>query len=131
MPVADHTVEQRTGLRAISCAGAGDQERQVLIDKALDRVEILDARGLQDVRDLSRVVAREPPCVQLAFQRGWNRDQENALAAAILRDLPQPVLALVPVSLAAGDLEDVAEVIGEEAEHDELGPEASQNVRRV
>ena len=35
-------------------------------------------------------------------------------------DLTQPVLAFRPVALAGGNLEDVAEVVGEETEHDEL-----------
>src|SRR5208282_3436370 len=119
--IGDHAVEQRARRGTVPCARSLEHAREVLVDEALDLVEILDAGRFQDVRDLSGVVAGEPPAVDLALQRSRDGESHNAPAAAILSDLTQPVLAFRPVApLAGGDLEDAAKVVGEETEHDEL-----------
>ena len=82
--IGDHAVEQRARRGTVPCACSLEHAREVLVDEALDRVEIFDARRFQDVRDLSGVVAGEPPGVDLALQRSRNREGQNAPAAAIL-----------------------------------------------
>ena len=118
--VAELTVEERIGTGGLARPGLGLLSTEKLGDEILDRIEIFQARGFEDVRHHPRVetgLARAPDLVDPG---GGNHQAYHTPGPAILSDLAKPVLRFFPVTFALEHLEQIPEIIGEEAEDDEM-----------
>src|SRR5262249_37371094 len=117
-------VEEGVGASGLALAPPLLPKTECLVGERVDRVEVEHADRLEDVRDVPRVEPRSALALDLIDPGGWDDEERGLARTAELADLAEPVLRLLVVALPVQDLEQVAEVVGEEAEDDELGPDA-------
>ena len=84
----------------------------------------IDGTGIQRIGDRAGIVAAFPAAEHASTRRNRHEQVRPAPRLAKAHDLVEPVLSLVPIAASLVDLACLAEVVGEDAHDDELGPEA-------